>query len=42
MEENFKSAYTPEFVEKLKQGEADIADRKTIRLNPDNVWENIR
>lgn len=34
-----KSPYNQEFVEKIKQGEKDLAEGKTRKLDLDNLWK---
>ena len=41
IEEKEKKLYNPDFVAKIKKGEADIKKGKATRLNPNNVWDDI-
>lgn len=36
-----KSPYNPEFVAKIRRAEKNVRDGKTIRIDPNNVWESI-
>lgn len=36
-----KSGYNPEFVSKILDRYNNIDDKKLVKINPDDVWENI-
>ncbi|MEP6262227.1 MAG: DUF2683 family protein [Gillisia sp.] len=36
-----ESPYDNKFVKKIKRSEKSARGKKLIRVNPDNIWENI-
>lgn len=36
-----RTAYSPEFIEKVKKAEKNIKEGKTTRLNPEDIWASI-
>lgn len=36
-----RTAYSPEFIEKVKKAEKNIKEGKTTRLNPEDIWGSI-